>query len=266
MLSLSHLHQGPFFRTSSVDDYFASTEKGRMASLKNRACLMQLLSAPLFVYLGYLSMPAEFPGSLPSVASSEKEVSWLVAAILFAEGLGQVFLAYSVWFNNSPSSSTDEFKNESDRWRKWVPRASKDHSATDRSTIYAALMSCLFFHVCIPALRLQLFAWGSGLGDSASFGTKFVAGLLCLELCTFVVTWKRPLIAPVLAVFAASSLMAGAVLFTRADSASASYWWGLSNLLYIGQFPCFFLGLRRWQLEITNMGVFALLAYGTMQL
>jgi hypothetical protein len=60
-------------------------------SLKGRACLMQFFSAPVFVGLGIYATMQQSADSLRSImdvspSSSVREISWIIVAMLFAEG------------------------------------------------------------------------------------------------------------------------------------------------------------------------------------
>jgi len=54
----------------------------------------------------------------------------------------------------------------------------------------------------------------------------------------------------------------GRLRATLGRAEAQCFYWGLSNLLYVANFVPFAFGVRRWQLEITNVFVWVLLAYG----
>ena len=71
--------------------------------------------------------------------------------------------------------------------------------------------------------------------------------------------------------FVGASLGAGYALYakktvmpgTTVGEEEATWYWGFSNLLYIGNFLFFPMGVRRWMLEISNIAIWLLLAYGS---
>jgi hypothetical protein len=76
-------------------------------SLKGKACLVQYISAPLFVGVGiYLTLEnispfRPMPGPWESVLSLGPHAAhWLTICMLLAEGIGQALLAYSSWEGN----------------------------------------------------------------------------------------------------------------------------------------------------------------------
>jgi hypothetical protein len=180
--------------------------------------------------------------------------------MLLAEGTGQFLLAYSTWKGDSTATTTKEFVGESERWRKWVGVTEKGKRATPRHIVVTAVVSSFCFNVVIPFCRMLLCAWALKGGYRLAYG---VTALLFFEWLSWALTWRRPLFPVVLLLFVGSSLAAGYALYTS-DAGLHTHYWGLSNLLYIANFVFFPLGARRWMLEITNIPIWLLLAWGSL--
>jgi hypothetical protein len=186
----------------------------------------------------------------------------LIVLLLFAEGVGQVFLAFSTMGGDSASNLTHDFVAESDRAHKWT-------AASPSALVkFAALASAAIFNVVIPAARLALFAWATQASESTWQIVRYVSLALAAEFLMWSFRPRlRPLKPLVLLTFViAAALAAYALLHSSFAQADARVWaWGMSNALYVSQFPLFALtkrlGVRRWHLEITNIPIWILLVW-----
>ena len=234
-------------------------------SLKGRAVAAQLVSSPVFLAASAVSAQyACFSSSFFAVPGWDAaKAAWLVSLMLAAEGLGNAFLAIATWRGNSTASMSKEFVGEAERSRKWVAFSStKDKQSTPKSVVVLAVLSSLCFNVIIPSCRLLLTCWGLS-GSARTFHCAYgVSICLLLEWLVWAMTWKRPLQLCVLALLVGSSLTAGWVLYTSGAGMHTHYW-GLANLLYVANMLFFPVGARRWHLEITNMPIWIMLAYGS---
>jgi hypothetical protein len=197
-----------------------------------------------------------------SDSSSTATAVWLVTIMLIAEGLGQLALAYSTWHGGTIASMDKDFLAEGEQSHKWVALSGKGKTATPRHIVVAALAASLCFNIIIPFTRLLLCAWGLKAAPSVFRAVYGLTAFLVLEWYSWAVTWKRPLLPLLLVILVGSSLAAGYALYTSGAGLHTHYW-GLANLLYIANFVLFPLGARRWMLEITNIGCWLLLAYGS---
>jgi hypothetical protein len=247
-------------------------------SLKGRAVAVQLLSCPVFLGGGVVAWQqwqrvASSSASSASIAGGASSASFaagLVAVMLLAEGLGQALLAAATWHGDGRESLEKEFVGEPERSRRW--RSSSGKGKPPRTpfarVVLPAVLCSLCFNVVIPSCRLLLWCWGVGAGPAALRGAYLAVAFLLFEWVTWAATWRRPLYPVAMALFVGASLGAGYALYTKAPGAAvgATRCWGLANLLYIGNFLFFPMGARRWMLEISNIPVWVLLAYGSTRL
>jgi len=155
---------------------------------------MQFFSAPVFVGLGIYATMQQSADSLRSImdvspSSSVREISWIIVAMLFAEGYGNFFLAYATWNGTSTTSAPNvEFKAEYECSKKWVPRTkNNEHVATSRLILTSSYLAVAAFNVIIPTLRLLLFAWAIRGNYLTSSLVHVMSWLLALELFKLIV-------------------------------------------------------------------------------
>lgn len=242
------------------------------SSLKGRAVAVQLLSCPVFLAGGVVAWDRwQRVASSADVASA----AGLVAVMLLAEGVGQALLAAATWQGEGRESMEKEFVGEPERSRRWRSSPEKGKPRTSFThVVLPAVMCSLCFNVVIPTCRMLLWCWGSGSGPWALRAAQGAAAFLLVEWAAWAATWRRPLYPLAMALFVGASLGSGYAMYTKetvdlgaaAGQQEATWYWGCSNLLYIGNFLFFPMGARRWMLEISNIAVWVLLAYGSTYL
>lgn len=115
----------------------------------------------------------------------------------------------------------------------------------------------------------MLFAWSTVAGDATWQLVRYTFWFLSAEIFMWLVfETKRPFKIVSLLVFLVSAALAAYGLLARAgagDDDQRIFFWGLSNALYVAQFPVAVAlkraGMRRWHLELTNILVWALLVW-----
>jgi len=204
--------------------------------LKGKACLIQAISAPVFVGLAwYVDCSAE---ELSPEASAARKM-------LLFEGVGQAFLAIAAWMDPTRPNNK-EFKDDFDGWVKH-----SQGTVVRISCLWA--MGCFFLMVTAGRLELTSLA----LGGAYAGEIPYLCGILGSLITASALLGRVPLLPIILGCFVLGPVAAGAAQIQAGNTIL-----GISQTLYIANFPLAMARIiTRWQGEILNFIGWFVLAY-----
>lgn len=198
--------------------------------LKGKACLVQLISAPVFIVLAWWVHSSSLTLSQEAIAARK---------MLLFEGIGQVFLAVAAW-NDKTRPNTKEFKDDFKGWAR--------SSVVVRCCSVAAMTS-FFVQVTAGRLELTLLALGAAVSSGAATGVKVLLAFISVLIAASTFLKWVPLLGVIIVCFLFGPIAAGIAQGWVAQNTLLA----ASQFLYIASFPLVAARLvTRWQGEVLN--------------